>query len=100
VGERGVGLSSGQRRRVGIARALVREAPILLLDEPTAGLDETSEATVMRTIRRVADAGASVILVAHRPGAVAGADRSVEVRWAARAGPDRTGAAPLPGGVR
>ena len=83
IGERGAGLSSGQRRRVGIARALVRRAPVLLLDEPTAGLDEAAEDAVLRAIRAAADAGAIVLLVAHRPGAVAGADRAVEVRWAA-----------------
>jgi thiol reductant ABC exporter CydD subunit len=81
VGERGSGLSSGQRRRVGVARALVRGAPVLLLDEPTAGLDEAAEADVMGAIRSAADAGAIVLLVAHRPGAVARADRVVELRW-------------------
>jgi len=83
LGERGAGLSSGQRRRVGIARALVRRAPILLLDEPTAGLDEVAEATVLRAVREAAAGGAAVLLVAHRPGAVAGADRIAEVRWRA-----------------
>ncbi len=83
LGERGAGLSSGQRRRVGIARALVRGAPILLLDEPTAGLDEVAEATVLRAVREAAAGGAAVLLVAHRPGAVAGADRIAEVRWSA-----------------
>lgn len=83
LGERGAGLSSGQRRRVGIARALVRKAPVLLLDEPTAGLDEVAEDAVLRAIRAAADAGAIVLLVAHRPGAVAGANRAVDVRWAA-----------------
>jgi ABC-type multidrug transport system fused ATPase/permease subunit len=83
LGERGRGLSSGQRRRVGIARALVRRAPILLLDEPTAGLDPTAEAAVLAAVRTEADRGAAVLLVAHRPGAVAGADHAVEIRWAA-----------------
>jgi ATP-binding cassette subfamily C protein CydCD len=81
LGERGLGLSSGQRRRVGVARALVRRAPIVLLDEPTAGLDDAAEAAVLRAIRAEADRGAAVLIVAHRPGAVAGADRAVEVRW-------------------
>jgi len=82
LGERGRGLSSGQRRRVGIARALVRRSPVLLLDEPTAGLDARAEAAVMDAVRDAARGGAAVLLVAHRPGAVEYADRTVEVRWA------------------
>lgn len=83
LGERGSGVSGGQRRRIGVARALVRRAPILLLDEPTAGLDADAERDVLRAVRAEADRGAIVLLVAHRPGAVAGADRTVAARWRA-----------------
>lgn len=81
---------------MGIARALVRRSPVLLLDEPTAGLDDAAETAVLRAIRGAARDGAAVLLVAHRPGAVAEADRTVVVR--AEAIDDGTvAAAPLPG---
>ncbi len=98
IGELGRGLSSGQRRRVGIARALVRGAPVLLLDEPTAGLDQTAETAVLHTLRRAADRGTAILLVAHRPGAVAGADRTVTVTWAEGVRPGRPGVGSAPGG--
>jgi ATP-binding cassette, subfamily C, bacterial CydCD len=77
VGEGGSGLSAGQRRRVAVARALLTERPVLLLDEPTAGLDATTEAQVLASIRALAGAGRLVLMVAHRPAVLAAADRVV-----------------------
>jgi ABC-type multidrug transport system fused ATPase/permease subunit len=74
--ESGQGLSVGQRQRIGIARALLVDAPLLLLDEPTSALDAETEGQVMETLRRVSRSRAT-LLVTHRLGTVLDADEII-----------------------
>jgi len=76
VGERGVNLSGGQRQRIAIARAFVRNAPILVLDEATAALDSKSEGEVQAAIDALAE-HRTVICVAHRLSTLASMDRII-----------------------
>jgi subfamily B ATP-binding cassette protein MsbA len=73
VGERGLTLSGGQRQRIGIARALVRNSPVLLLDEPTAALDTESEQSVIEATKRLMQ-GRTVVTIAHRLSTIRDAD--------------------------
>jgi ATP-binding cassette subfamily C protein CydCD len=78
LGQGGTGLSAGERQRVSLARAFVRDAPLLLLDEPTASLDGQTEADVLAAVRRLI-VGRTAVLVAHRPALAALADRVIEL---------------------
>jgi subfamily B ATP-binding cassette protein MsbA len=73
VGERGVALSGGQRQRIAIARAIIRNTPILILDEPTSGLDAASEELVFDALDRLMQGKTSVV-IAHRLSTVRRAD--------------------------
>jgi ABC-type multidrug transport system fused ATPase/permease subunit len=74
VSERGLTLSGGQRQRLAIARAIVRDAPIILLDEPTTGLDARAEHLVMEALDHLLD-GQTAIVIAHRRSTIRQADR-------------------------
>jgi ATP-binding cassette subfamily B protein/subfamily B ATP-binding cassette protein MsbA len=76
VGERGGHLSVGQRQRIGIARAFLKNAPILLLDEPTSALDPTTEAAIMDTIKELMR-GRTTLIVTHRLATIHNVDRIV-----------------------
>jgi ATP-binding cassette subfamily B protein/subfamily B ATP-binding cassette protein MsbA len=76
VGERGGHLSVGQRQRIGIARAFLKNAPILLLDEPTSALDPTTESAIMETIKELMR-GRTTIIITHRIATIHGVDQII-----------------------
>jgi ABC-type multidrug transport system fused ATPase/permease subunit len=76
VGERGLTLSGGQRQRIGIARAVVRNAPILVLDEPTSSLDMEAEKVVMEALEQLME-GRTVITIAHRLSTICNSDKLI-----------------------
>jgi ATP-binding cassette, subfamily B, bacterial len=78
VGERGQQLSVGQRQRIGIARAFLKNAPVLLLDEPTSALDPTTEAAIMETIKELMR-GRTTLIATHRLATIHDVDRIVVI---------------------
>jgi ATP-binding cassette, subfamily B, bacterial len=76
VGQRGATLSGGERQRIAIARALLKDAPILILDEPTSALDSVTEAGLLQALDRLR-LGRTTFIIAHRLSTVRGADRII-----------------------
>ncbi|HEY0187656.1 MAG TPA: ABC transporter ATP-binding protein [Cellulomonas sp.] len=93
VGERGLSLSGGQAQRLAVARALLKDAPILVLDEPTSQVDAASETALVTALERAGE-GRTVLVVAHRLSTVRGADEVLvlaEGRIVEQGPPDRLG---------
>jgi len=78
VGQRGRSLSGGQRQRVAMARALLRDTPVLVLDEPTTGLDSATSRRVLQPLRTAVD-GRTIVIVTHDPIAIEFADRVIRL---------------------
>ena len=78
IGEKGNGISEGQAQRIAIARALLRNAPILILDEATSGLDENTELKVLKNIRSLSPSP-TCILISHRKSVLDYCDRSIQI---------------------
>ena len=75
IGERGVGLSGGQAQRLALARVYLSNAPLVLLDEPTASLDQETEQFVMAALLELAQEGRTLVIATHHPAVIAAAQR-------------------------
>ena len=78
VGERGMRLSGGERQRIGLARAFLKDAPILILDEPTSSVDVRTEAVIMEALERLMR-GRTSFLIAHRLGTLRNCDLVLQI---------------------
>ena len=78
VGERGVKLSGGQRQRIALARAFLKDSPVLILDEPTSSVDQQTEAAIVEALERL-KRGRTVIIISHRPSTLAGCSALLEL---------------------
>jgi ATP-binding cassette subfamily B protein len=98
VGERGMRLSGGERQRISIARAFLKDAPILLLDEPTSSVDVATEAQILDSLERLMR-GRTTFLVAHRPQTLASCDVFLAIRFRSNNGENNVTltATPTPG---
>jgi ATP-binding cassette subfamily B protein len=80
VGERGMRLSGGERQRIALARAFLKNAPILILDEPTSAVDVTTEAAIMDAMERLM-VGRTTFMIAHRLSTLDACDARIEIEY-------------------
>jgi ATP-binding cassette, subfamily B, bacterial len=80
VGERGMSLSGGERQRIALARAFLKDAPILILDEPTSSVDTQTEAAIMEAMERLMR-GRTTFMIAHRLSTLANCDARLEIEY-------------------
>jgi ATP-binding cassette subfamily B protein len=78
VGERGMRLSGGERQRISLARAFLKDAPVLLLDEPTSSVDVKTEESILEAMRRLMK-GRTSLMITHRPGTLTGCDLILKI---------------------
>src|SRR5437667_86579 len=98
VGERGVKLSGGQRQRIALARAFLKDSPVLILDEPTSSVDAKTESAIVEALERLKQ-GRTVIVISHRPTTLAGCSALLTIdggRVVAQTTPAPVVAVPLP----
>src|SRR5262249_42235130 len=79
VGERGATLSGGERQRISIARALLKNAPVLIMDEPTSALDTETESLLLQALERLTQ-GRTTFIIAHRLSTIRRATRIIDLR--------------------
>ena len=79
IGERGIRLSGGQRQRLGLARAIYKDAPVLVLDEATSAMDEVSEAAVLVALDRLREQGRTIVIIAHRQSTISRCDALIRL---------------------
>jgi ATP-binding cassette subfamily C protein CydD len=91
LGERGLGLSGGQGQRLALARVFLSQAPLVLLDEPTASLDADTEAQVVESLRHLIDEGRTLIVATHHPALFEMADRVIRLHEGRVIDPQRRG---------
>jgi ATP-binding cassette subfamily B protein len=79
IGEEGMSLSGGQRQRLGLARAIYKDAPVLIFDEATNALDHETEAAILEALDRLHAQGRTIVIISHRPTSLCNCDLTIRL---------------------